>query len=639
MTTATPPAILDRFHCVRAAAGGWMALCPAHADKNPSLSINEKDGKILLYCHAGCDVKDILAAIGMTFSDLAGATERKVVAEYNYLDEAGQTLYQVVRYSPKDFRQRRPDGVGGWISNLNGTRRVPYNLLQVIAAEMVFVVEGEKDAETAKGIGLVATCNVGGAGKWKSEYSDLLNGKIVVIVADADLPGRKHAREVAASLHLKTRSVKIIEMPSPNKDLSEFVQAIGASDPSVLRRLILAMAEDAPEWTPAHTLEVGQDRANLAPLIVTEAINLPDMPEAVLDGHLGEICKKRLGDFPIALSWLPLLTAAGVLVQPTNNVVRTNLYAAIVGPQHCGKSQAIERANLLMDLKPPIIEEVKPGSAEGLLKQLGDRQGSAVLLYPDELSHLLEKAQITNASFAYILNSQFYKDEAHLTIAHGAKVDFNCRLSLIGGIVDEKFDDSFGSATTGGLYDRFLFGQCPTGVGEYLYRPWEGPAAFDGQLADCRVNPDVWDARDEVAKKEKLNPRLLELSLRVAAICAAFDGRDELRAADLGPAWELARYQSRVRMLLKPNAGKNFEAQIAVKITNYLNRHAPEGTWLVLRQVLHSTRANDYGPSVANRALDAMTFAGSIEQTTQETGRGPKRRLVRLAIEAVGPGS
>jgi DnaB helicase-like protein len=371
----------------------------------------------------------------------------------------------------------------------------------------------------------------------------------------------------------------------------------------------------------------------LTRVVVAEAINLPDMPESVLDGRLGEICQKRMRGFPIAFSWLPLLTAAGALVRPTSNTLRTNLYTALVGPPHSGKSQAIDQANFLMDLKPPILEDLKAGSAEGAWKDMGDRGGAAVLLSTDELSHLLEKAQISNASFSYVLNTAFYKDAANLTIARGAKVNFNCRLSLIGGIVDEQFEDSFGGATTGGLYDRFLFGQCPTGCDEYLYRPQEGRAAFEDQLDECPVNREVWEARDEMAKREKLNPRLLELALRSAAICAAFDGRHELRARDLGPAWELARYQNRVRLLLRPNPGKNFEAQIAARIVNYLNRHASDGGWLVLREVLRATRASDYGPSVAERAMQAMTFSGSIEQSSQAVGKGQKRRLVRLPVE------
>jgi len=370
---------------------------------------------------------------------------------------------------------------------------------------------------------------------------------------------------------------------------------------------------------------VGQPREIVGP----NGMKLPDMPESVLDGRLGEICQTRLKDFPVAFSWLAVLAAAGAVVRPGMSPLRSNLYVALVGPIHCGKSSAIDRANHLTDVKPPILEKLKAGSAEGMLARVGDQKGDAVLLCPDELTHLLEKAQITNASFAYILNSLFYSDTERLTIAHGKKVDFNCRLSLIGGIVDQKFDDSFGSATVAGLYDRFLFGQCPSDY-EYMWRPIEGKPAFDDQIDEVTIRPDVWPARDAIAKSEGINPRLLEISIRCAGICAAVDRRGELQASDLEPAWELARYQTRVRLLLQPNPGKNYEARVALKILNHLNRHAPEGSYMVLRDVLRATHAYDFGPSTAENALKAMKFGGAVEEA-DDVVKGQKRRLIRLA--------
>lgn len=94
----------------------------------------------------------------------------RVVATYDYRDEAGALLYQVVRYEPKGFRQRRPGPDGGaWIWDLNDTRRVLYRLDRVLAAEpnaVIYVVEGEKDVEALERLGVVATCNPQGAMKW-----------------------------------------------------------------------------------------------------------------------------------------------------------------------------------------------------------------------------------------------------------------------------------------------------------------------------------------------------------------------------------------------------------------------------------------------------------------------------------------
>lgn len=236
--------VLSRLSGVRKSADGYVALCPAHADKNPSLSIDECDGKILLYCHAGCSPEAVCAALKIEMRELF--TDRgpapRIVAEYTYSDERSQPLFQVVRFEPKDFRQRRPDGKGGWIWNLDGTRRVLYRLPELLAAESVLIVEGEKDAESARSLGIIATCNPGGAGKWCEEYSETLQGKRVAIIADADEPGRRHALAVAKSLFGKAASLKAAELPG-SKDLSAWVGDGG-------NREALAGWLDAcaPEW-------------------------------------------------------------------------------------------------------------------------------------------------------------------------------------------------------------------------------------------------------------------------------------------------------------------------------------------------------------------------------------------------------
>ena len=366
-------------------------------------------------------------------------------------------------------------------------------------------------------------------------------------------------------------------------------------------------------------------------------LKILDMPQSVLDGRLGEIYQSRFSDFPIAYAWPALLAGASALVrqEPGTNTIPLNLYVALVGQVHSGKTTCIERANFLLEVIDPILQKLKSGSAEGLLAKIGDQQGRGVLFFPDELSHLFEKLQIKNASFAYVLNSLFYRSDEELTIARGKRVKFNARLSVVGGIVDEKFEDAFGSATTSGLYDRFLFGQCPSDF-ECLWRPIEGAPETTATFDEVPIDRDVWAARDEVAKNERINPRLLEIALRAAAICAALDRRDSLRAVDLGPAWELARYQACVRTLLQPNCGKNFEGQLALKMIAYLTRHAPEGQWVPYRHVERATHAYEYGPSVAQRAVYAMCCGGTLEQKSFLTAKGQPQRCVRLRVEGAG---
>jgi hypothetical protein len=227
---------------------GWSAHCPAHEDRNPSLSIREVNGKILLCCHADCSLEAICEAVGIKIRELFVnlVPSPQIEAVYAYTDEVGELLFEVVRYMPKGFRQRRPDGHGGVKWNLSNVRRVLYRLPEVLLAASVLVVEGEKDCETARELGMVATCNAGGAGKWREDYAECLGGKRLCIITDADEAGRKHAQEVARSLHHKAASLKVLELPGA-KDLSEWVEGGGTKD------ALLKLVRDAPEWAPPQS--------------------------------------------------------------------------------------------------------------------------------------------------------------------------------------------------------------------------------------------------------------------------------------------------------------------------------------------------------------------------------------------------
>ncbi len=154
----------------------------------------------------------------------------QAVDVYDYVDEDGVLLFQVTRTADKQFRQRRPDPStkSGWTWRLDDVRRVLFRLPKVIAAvaegRRIFVVEGERDVRAAEVAGEVATCNSGGAGSWRPEYSPALAGAEVVIVADRDAPGQTHARSVAESLRQVAASVTVCEAKT-GKDLADHLAA------------------------------------------------------------------------------------------------------------------------------------------------------------------------------------------------------------------------------------------------------------------------------------------------------------------------------------------------------------------------------------------------------------------------------
>jgi DNA primase len=203
----------------------WMAKCPRHDDRNPSLSIREVDGKVLVHCHAGCTQRDVietLKAKGL-WPQRSVNRRRAIAATYDYGDEAGSVLYQVVRTHPKGFFQRRSDGHGGWI-NKKSKRQVLFHLRELVEAPIVFVVEGEKDVETLRGQGFVATTNAGGAeAPWLPEFTEALAGREVILIPDNDGPGRERAARIARALLGHVTRLVILELEGA-KDTTEWFE-------------------------------------------------------------------------------------------------------------------------------------------------------------------------------------------------------------------------------------------------------------------------------------------------------------------------------------------------------------------------------------------------------------------------------
>jgi KaiC/GvpD/RAD55 family RecA-like ATPase len=239
----------------------WRGPCPVHSGTRDSFAVNAESG--LAQCHSQCGhgwdpISLEMELTGADFPraktavfDIVGRpnvpwAERNVEAIYDYTDAAGKLLYQVVREFGKKFKQRRPDGQGGWHWGLGDVQRVPFRLPKVIAAEFVGITEGEKDALCLERLGIVGTCNSGGAGNFKPELAEHFAGKAVAIFPDNDEPGRQHALKVAEILAPVAKSLKVVELPGlPAKgDASDFVNAGGTLDD------IREHYRKAQNWTP-----------------------------------------------------------------------------------------------------------------------------------------------------------------------------------------------------------------------------------------------------------------------------------------------------------------------------------------------------------------------------------------------------
>ncbi|WP_437201995.1 hypothetical protein [Planctomicrobium sp. SH664] len=244
-----------------------VGFCPVHDDSDPSLLITlaEADGKILLHCRAGCDTKKACYAFGISASRLSiGKPSRpvpRITGQWVYTDELGAPLYRSVRTESgeintrkckpqKKFFQERWDG-SEWRRGTKGVRQVPYRLFDLIfSAGPILIAEGERKADRLAELGFTATCNVGGAGGWKAEFGPTFTGRDVVILPDADKPGRNHAKDVAEKLKSHAKSVRILELPGLPEagDVLDWLAAGGTAEQFLE---LLEKAVPANEWASA----------------------------------------------------------------------------------------------------------------------------------------------------------------------------------------------------------------------------------------------------------------------------------------------------------------------------------------------------------------------------------------------------
>jgi hypothetical protein len=427
--------------------------CPAHDDTRASLSVTEgADGRVLLKCHAGCSIEQILAVLGKTTADLFPTKrEARIVATYDYTDETGALLYQVVRFDPKDFRQRRPDGKGGWSWKLGDTRRVPYRLRELRAAidagDAVYIVEGEKDADAIHLAGCVATCNSGGAGKWTDAHAEALRGATDVrIVSDTDAPGRKHAEAVRASIARVLGVIARILEPTSGKDAYDHLAAgLGLED---LRPL-------QAETPPARN---GHDPEASEPLAVA-------FPEDAFVGTFAlvrDALRENTGASAahvFAATWGALSVAIGRRVWGHwNGPVIPQPYLLSLGPVNDFKTSAARGALEILD-QP----RCSPASAAGLFDELVGRQ--ALLYYADEWAELRSRIEYSGGPELRTMLNDLWGGPPYLTRNRsragkdaqkvGNRVDFPRMAILANGHVEGFWQKNAGSDLATGFLSRF----------------------------------------------------------------------------------------------------------------------------------------------------------------------------------------
>lgn len=313
-----------------------------------------------------------------------GSAKPRIVVTYGYRDEAGNLLFQSVRKEPgpngkkKTFVQRRPGPNGDWIWNVDGVRVVPYRLPELIAKPtlVVFIPEGEKDVENLMRIGILATTNAGGAGKWTAQHATFLHGRGVVVLPDNDEAGRSHALQVAQSLMGIAKWVRIVELPGiPEKgDVSDWLAAGGTKDE------LLKLAKVVPVWAPSAAPRPWPE------IMSFDKLDLPDFPTYVLPPVLRDWveAESHATQTPADLAALLALAVCSSMIARLVVVVPrpgwpepTSLYVAVLLDPGNRKSAVFADATRpLRELEEELIDVARPEVARAQSRRrMREREG------------------------------------------------------------------------------------------------------------------------------------------------------------------------------------------------------------------------------------------------------------------------
>ncbi|MBA3632621.1 MAG: DUF3987 domain-containing protein [Acidobacteria bacterium] len=396
--------ILSLLDNVKKNGNQYTARCPAHKDKENSLSVSEKSDKIVLHCHTKvCTVNDICAALSIELKDLFSEPKqskaannfqsKKIVAVYDYADEHGEILYQNVRYEPKDFRQRKPNGRGdGFNYSLNGTRRVPYRLPELIKAvgrgADVWLCEGEKDADNLRTLGFAATSFK----NWKSEFNAFLKSSHICLILDHDKAGLKQANDACELLSDNVASLKTLDLfqdeflpEKHGKDFSDWFEnekQNGLSNEEIAEKLCI-LNDNAIVWQPTDANDA--DGADAEDFEETEIKPFPVPNEKCFHGLTGEYVRmiEPQTEASSAALLVQFLTYFGNIVgrsafyQVEADKHFTNLFCVLVGDTASGrKGTSFGRVKEIFKGEDEAHEKdcIVSGlaSGEGLLYQIRD---------------------------------------------------------------------------------------------------------------------------------------------------------------------------------------------------------------------------------------------------------------------------
>jgi hypothetical protein len=270
-------------------------------DSKPSFEVNIETGQ---YCCLSCNEKGnkhtFCKKLGITSPKKS--TMGKIESIFPYTDEKGGTIFEVVRYEGKIFKQRRPNGNGGYIGKTKGLKQVPYKLPELLKSDIeqwVLIPEGEKKVNKLYEIGFTATCNAMGAGKWRENFNPYFKNRKVCILPDNDLPGKKHGENIAENLYPIVKEIRVLNLPglSEKGDIINWVEAEYQKglDIQKIKDKLINLVNEAEVWTPNKEKESDDTviiKAGRLPFIIdkVEEIFLKKNPHSIFQRN-GQVVK------------------------------------------------------------------------------------------------------------------------------------------------------------------------------------------------------------------------------------------------------------------------------------------------------------------------------------------------------------
>ncbi len=581
---------------------------------------------------------------------------------YDFTDEHGVLRYQEVRRPGKKFSLRRPDGNGGWINNLDGVTRVLYGLPELRrSAEPIFWVEGPKDVETLRGLGLIATTCAGGVNGWCSEFAQEFQDRYLVVLRDNDTPGLDLRDKVVGDSRPYAKRVVSLELPGVREkgDLTDWL-----GDGHTLGEL-LALVEAAEIEQPALSVAT----ADPAPSSPNPKANdgLPKFPEIAWTGPFREY-RDIVGpstEAPDEFHWAVLFQTIGLAIGRrrylcTPRPLYPNSFIMVIAPTgDPRKSTALEFG---YELWPHLGVTIKVVSgllsAEGLYEVLKEVPDTRVLLFEDEGRSLLAAAARPGTRSMLPQLCRLYRcpDEAQLVRRQGVLSAVRPFLSLITATTPTAIHSALAEeAVTGGFLNRCMVitGAPKPWLAHPEPPPHEHLEAFAASLRPLAeqgallsraprvdLDPEAYDrwtewylswrkTREDYTETEQaLTARTQDVARKVALVYCLARDHDQVSLDDLEIGIAIADHGEALSRHLLTDLILPRATLLEARILSIL-RESPQ-QWMKLWNVQGRIGGN-YTREEFAKAISILEDLDEVALEQRQGRRGPPGKVVRLA--------